>query len=162
MQAFSDRGDADEQHRQAGPRGPILGRREEDRRIEAIRVAQQLLARKALGDEGLDDELGRTEQVVGELVFLLLVAQDRLVVGVLVAAAAGRPRSACTPRRRLVGKARVRVWALEDRRDPKAPRRLQRPQGAERPDVDDVGSIRQPGERASDDRVVKAEAATPA
>ena len=136
--------------------GTVHRRREEDRRIEAVGVAQQLLARKAFVEERLHDEVGRTEQIVRELVLLLLVAEDLGVVGVLVIGRQRDPEPLAFRGDDLVGESRVRVRTLEDRRDAEASGRLERPQRAERPDVHDVDcDPRSFGSSSRDDPVVK-------
>ena len=95
----------------------VLGGQEEDRRIEAVGVAQQLLAWKAFIEEALHDEVGGPEQIIRERVLLLFVTEDLGVVGVLVIGRQRDPEPLAFRGDDLVGESRVRVRTLEDNRD---------------------------------------------
>ena len=104
--------------------------------------------------EGLDDELRRAEQRVGQLVLALLALEHGLVERMLVV---GRQRDSeplALRSHHFEREAGVRVRALEHRRDAESLRLLERGERAQRPGVHEVDLTREPGKPARHDPVV--------
>ena len=132
------------------------------RLVVAVEVAHQLRALEPLVQERLDHEVRRAQQPIGQGVLLLLQAQDVRVVGMLVVGRQRHPEALALVANGLVGKARVRVGALQNGGDAKPARGLQRFARAHRPRVDDVDLIRHARQRARHETIMELESPHPA
>ena len=84
MQSLANRGKPRKEHRDPSSCRPRLARWKEHRFVKAVRVPDQLLARKALVYERLETEIRRAQQVVGKLILFFLNSKVLGVVRMLV------------------------------------------------------------------------------
>ena len=106
--------------------------------VEPVDRPEQPLSFEAAVDERLDDELRRTQEVVGQFILLLLDTQPFCVECVLLISGKDDTQPFALFPYRFVREACVGVRTLEHRGDSQVGCDPERPPRSERPYVDDV------------------------